>query len=92
MKNIKWCLDTLDEMNSESGAFINEQIYDRLVAAYKELETFEYKPTQGKITKEQVIETLKRLNAWRRGADIPQPEPVLIGRAIDEAIKLLEEK
>jgi hypothetical protein len=38
MKNIKWCLDTLDEMNSESNSSFKALIYDRLVAAYKDLE------------------------------------------------------
>jgi hypothetical protein len=42
------------------------------------------------MTKEQVIETLKQFNAWRRGAEIEQPNPELIGKAIDEAINRIE--
>lgn len=32
------------------------------------------------------IETLREHNAWRRGAEIPQPSPEKIGDAIDAAI------
>lgn len=38
----------------------------------------------------EIIETLKEYNDWRRGADLPQPAPAVIGLAIDNAIHLLE--
>lgn len=40
----------------------------------------------------KTIETLKRYNKWRRGAKrIEMPSPTLIGIAIDEAIKIIEQ-
>jgi hypothetical protein len=37
----------------------------------------------------QTIQTLQRYNAWRRGDDvIEQPEPRLIGKAIDRIIEI----
>ena len=38
----------------------------------------------------QVIDKLKEFNAWRRGAEIPMPNPTEIGVTIDRAVKLLE--
>ena len=37
-----------------------------------------------------LIVRLRMYNAWRRGADIAQPDPAEIGRDIDEAIVCLE--
>ena len=42
--------------------------------------------------KEEVIEYLINLQAWRRGADTEQPDPTTLGYVIDEAIKLLKGK
>lgn len=39
----------------------------------------------------EIINTLTRYNEWRRGADIEQPNPEEIGRAIDHAIKRMIE-
>jgi hypothetical protein len=36
------------------------------------------------------LQTLKDYNAWRRGAEMPQPAPAEIGEAIDTAIARLE--
>lgn len=38
----------------------------------------------------EAIKILENYNQWRRGADIPQPNPKLIGIAIDKAIKELK--
>ena len=35
----------------------------------------------------EAIKTLREYNRWRRGADIPQPDPTKIGKAIDFAIR-----
>ena len=32
------------------------------------------------------LETLRSFNAWRRGADIDQPDPKVIGEAIDHLL------
>ncbi len=40
---------------------------------------------------ESALKTLSRYNKWRRGADIPQPDPKDIGEAIDEAIRLMRQ-
>lgn len=42
------------------------------------------------MTKQEAIFILTEFNAWRRGADMPQPNPEIIGKAIDYAIKYLE--
>lgn len=39
----------------------------------------------------EIIDILTRYNDWRRGANIEQPDPEEIGRAIDYAIKRLIE-
>lgn len=39
----------------------------------------------------EIIDILTRYNEWRRGADIEQPDPKEIGKAIDYAIKGLKE-
>lgn len=39
----------------------------------------------------EIIDILTRYNEWRRGADIEQPNPEEIGRAIDYAIKRMKE-
>lgn len=38
---------------------------------------------------QQAIEILTQYNKWRRGAEIPQPNPKKVGEAIDIAISLL---
>lgn len=37
-----------------------------------------------------VLEIFKTYNKWRRGAEIPMPEPQKIGQAIDSAIEYME--
>lgn len=37
----------------------------------------------------EIIRVLHAFQKWRRGADIPMPEPKEIGRAIDGAIREL---
>lgn len=39
--------------------------------------------------KEKALEILIEYNLWRRGAEIPQPHPFVIGQAIDVAIECL---
>ena len=39
---------------------------------------------------ETAIEVLTAFNAWRRGADIPQPDPREAGQAIDVVIDALK--
>ncbi len=41
---------------------------------------------------QETITFLKEFNKWRRGKNIPQPNPKEIGLAIDSAIKHLENK
>ena len=40
--------------------------------------------------KGETAEFLRQYNAWRRGADAPQPEPKAIGEAIDRAVELID--
>jgi len=42
------------------------------------------------MNKRQSIHILEEYNQWRRGAEIPQPPPELIGKAIDYAIKFMK--
>lgn len=42
-----------------------------------------------KMTRQEAITTLNHYNKWRRGEEIPQPDPTLIGIAIDKAIELI---
>ena len=44
------------------------------------------------MTTEEAIKILKEYNEWRRGAEIPMPEPKIIGEAIDTVIKFCEEQ
>jgi hypothetical protein len=39
---------------------------------------------------EEAIEILEHHNEWRRGAEIPQEEPKIIGEAIDVVLKELK--
>ena len=39
---------------------------------------------------QSAIQILKRHNEWRRGAEIDQVDPKLIGMAIDTVVKYLE--
>jgi len=39
----------------------------------------------------EAVEVLKKHNEWRRGAEIDQMRPILIGEAIDIAINQLSE-
>ena len=41
---------------------------------------------------EEVIKILIEFNEWRRGGDGEQPDPKVIGEAIDEAINKLKNK
>ena len=42
------------------------------------------------MTTQEAIETLVKYNDWRRGAEMPQPDPKTIGQAIDAAIEALK--
>ena len=42
------------------------------------------------MNKQDVVKILKQYNEWRKGSEIPQPNPKLIGEVIDEAIKIIE--
>lgn len=42
------------------------------------------------MNKRQSITILQEYNDWRRGAEIPQPPPNLIGKAIDFAIGFMK--
>lgn len=44
------------------------------------------------MTTAEAIEILKYFNKWRRGADIPQPNPTEIGKAIDKIINDYEKR
>ena len=48
------------------------------------------KNTNNIMNKQDVVKILKQYNEWRRGSEIPQPNPKLIGEVIDEAIKIIE--
>lgn len=37
----------------------------------------------------EAVQILTYLNKWRRGEDIPQPDPKIVGEAIDASIKVL---
>lgn len=37
----------------------------------------------------ELIAFLQNYNDWRRGADVPMPEPSEIGRALDRVIEIL---
>jgi len=41
---------------------------------------------------EEAIEILERHNEWRRGAEIPQEDPKIIGEAIDVVLKELKKR
>lgn len=38
----------------------------------------------------EAVKLLQRYNRWRRGADIPMPQPKEIGKAIDTAIEYIK--
>ena len=40
---------------------------------------------------QQIADYLEYYNRWRRGAEIPQPDPTELGIFIDEAVKMLKE-
>ena len=43
------------------------------------------------MTPTEVAATLRQFNEWRRGdEDIPQPDPRVIGKAIDAAVEMIE--
>ena len=44
------------------------------------------------LTNEQAIKVLHHTQKWRRGAKIGMPPPVLLGLAIDKAIRVLRQK
>ena len=41
------------------------------------------------MTKDEALKILIEYNLWRRGAEMPQPHPFVIGQAIDVAIECL---
>lgn len=43
------------------------------------------------MTLPETIHTLKTFNSWRRGEEIPQPNPTIVGEAIDTAVHLLKQ-
>ena len=43
------------------------------------------------MTLQQAIKHLKYYQKWRRGADIPQPDPKIVGEAIDIILKYHEQ-
>lgn len=43
------------------------------------------------MTLQQAIEILEQFNLWRRGEETPQPDPKIIGEAIDIAIHQLKQ-
>ena len=42
------------------------------------------------MTPSEVTTILRQFNEWRRGADVPQPNPREIGEAIDAAVEVIE--
>ena len=42
------------------------------------------------MTPTEAAAILRQFNVWRRGADVPQPDPREIGKAIDAAIEMIE--
>lgn len=42
------------------------------------------------MTLKESIEVLEEYNSWRRGAEIPMPEPKKIGEALEIAINMLK--
>ena len=42
------------------------------------------------MTPTEVTAILRKFNDWRRGADIPQPDPREIGEAIDAAVEMID--
>lgn len=44
------------------------------------------------MTLNKAIELLQHYNRWRRGADVPMPEPTKIGDAIDVVLEKLTTK
>ena len=42
------------------------------------------------MTPTETTTILRQFNAWRRGADVPQPKPREIGEAIDAAVEMIE--
>ena len=42
------------------------------------------------MTPTETAAKLRQFNDWRRGADIPQPDPREIGEAIDAAVEMIE--
>ena len=49
------------------------------------------KETQPEYNIQGLIETLENFNKWRRGAEMPMPNPTAIGIAIDDAIEILKQ-
>lgn len=41
------------------------------------------------MTHDEALKILHTFQKWRRGANIPMPNPTLIGQAIDEAIRVM---
>ena len=44
------------------------------------------------MTTQEAIKILKSHNRWRKGEDVPATCPVMLGEAIDQAVKDLEKK
>lgn len=44
------------------------------------------------MTEKEALEEIIYFNKWRRGADIPQPDPFEVGTAIEIAIEALKNK
>lgn len=41
------------------------------------------------MTLDEALKILVKYQRWRRGADMPQPSPYIVGEALDEAIKFI---
>lgn len=54
------------------------------------LTTEQRKGLNFEITEQEALQILETYNDWRRGTDIPQPDPVKIGEAIDVAIEQMK--
>lgn len=44
------------------------------------------------MTEKQALKILENYQRWRRGADMPQPYPAVVGEALDVAIECLKKK
>ena len=65
MRNIEWCLDFLDELNGESNAVFNQNVYEHLKLARQELgdiEAMNILSEINKMSKQEWIEASERFD------------------------------